>query len=73
MTTLLLNPPSPFEGKHVSREQSGIGLVQERFLPSELFLTAAYLRLFLKERRVTPEHAVQFARLVLGGNIFQGK
>jgi hypothetical protein len=44
MRTLLLNPPSAFEGKHVSREQGGIGLVTERFLPSEIFLTAAYLQ-----------------------------
>jgi hypothetical protein len=44
MKTLLLNPPAAFEGKHVSREQGGIGLVDERFLPSEIFLTAAYLQ-----------------------------
>jgi hypothetical protein len=41
---LLLNPPSAFLGKYVSREQGGIGLVDERFLPSEIFLTAAYLQ-----------------------------
>jgi len=44
MRTLLLNPPSAFEGKFVSREQGGIGTVEERFLPSEMFLTAACLR-----------------------------
>jgi radical SAM superfamily enzyme YgiQ (UPF0313 family) len=44
LKTLLLNPPSAFAGKFVSREQCGIGLVEERFLPSELFLTAAYLQ-----------------------------
>jgi hypothetical protein len=44
MKTLLLNPPSAFEGKFVSREQGGIGVVDERFLPSEIFLTAAYLQ-----------------------------
>lgn len=44
MKTLLLNPPSAFEGKFVSREQGGIGLVEERFLPSEIFLSAAYLQ-----------------------------
>ena len=43
MKTLLLNPPAAFAGKFVSREQCGIGLVEDRFLPSELFLTAAYL------------------------------
>jgi hypothetical protein len=44
MRTLLLNPPTAFRGMHVSREQCGIGLVEERFLPSEMFLAAAYLR-----------------------------
>jgi hypothetical protein len=44
MKILLLNPPSAFEGKFVSREQGGIGVVEEHFLPSEIFLTAAYLR-----------------------------
>ncbi len=44
MRTLLLNPPSAFEGKFVSREQGGIGTVEERFLPSEMLITAAYLR-----------------------------
>jgi radical SAM superfamily enzyme YgiQ (UPF0313 family) len=43
MKTLLLSPPSAHKGKIVSREQCGIGLVEERFLPSELLLTAAYL------------------------------
>jgi radical SAM superfamily enzyme YgiQ (UPF0313 family) len=40
----LLNPPSAFKGKFVSREQCGIGLVEEHFLPSEIFLTATYLQ-----------------------------
>lgn len=44
MKTLLLNPPSGFNGKFVSREQCGIGLVDERFLPSEIFLAAAFLQ-----------------------------
>jgi radical SAM superfamily enzyme YgiQ (UPF0313 family) len=44
MKTLLLNPPSDFKGKIVSREQCGMGLVEEHFLPSEIFLTAAYLQ-----------------------------
>jgi hypothetical protein len=44
MRTLLLNPPTAFRGMHVSREQCGIGLVEERFLPSEMFLAAAYSR-----------------------------
>jgi hypothetical protein len=44
MKTLLLNPPSDFFGKYVSREQCGIGLVEERFLPSEMLLAAAYLK-----------------------------
>jgi hypothetical protein len=44
MKTVLVNPASGFRGKFVSREQGGIGVVDERFLPSELFLTAAYLR-----------------------------
>lgn len=44
MKILLLNPPSAFEGKFVSREQCGIGVVEEHFLPSEIFLTAAYLQ-----------------------------
>lgn len=44
MKILLLNPPSAFEGKFVSREQCGIGLVDEHFLPSEIFLTASYLQ-----------------------------
>ncbi|MFZ2087873.1 MAG: radical SAM protein [Desulfobaccales bacterium] len=44
MKTLLMNPPAAFAGKFVSREQCGIGLVEERFLPSEIFLTAAFLQ-----------------------------
>ena len=44
MKVLLLNPPSAFDGKCVSREQGGIGLVEESFLASELFLTAAFLQ-----------------------------
>lgn len=43
MKILLLNPPSSLDGKFVSREQCGIGLVEERFLPSEILLSAAYL------------------------------
>lgn len=44
MRTLLLNPPSAFDGRFVSREQGGIGTVEERFLPSEMLITAACLR-----------------------------
>jgi radical SAM superfamily enzyme YgiQ (UPF0313 family) len=44
MRVLLLNPPSAFNRKFVSRDQGAIGVVDERFLPSEIFLTAAYLR-----------------------------
>jgi radical SAM superfamily enzyme YgiQ (UPF0313 family) len=44
MKILLLNPPSAFEGKFVSREQCGIGTVEECFLPSEILLNAAYLK-----------------------------
>ena len=44
MKTLLVNPQSAFKGKFVSREQGGIGVVDEHFLPSEIFLTAAYLK-----------------------------
>ena len=44
MRTLLLNPPSAYHGKWISREQCGVGLVEERFLPSEILLSVAYLR-----------------------------
>jgi len=41
---LLLNPPSSYHGKWISREQCGVGVVEERFVPSEILLSAAYLR-----------------------------
>jgi len=44
LKTLLLNPPSVHRGAYVSREQCGIGVVGERFVPSEMMLAAAYLR-----------------------------
>jgi len=44
MRALLLNPPSRADGKYVSRDQSATGVVEERFVPSEIFLTAAYLQ-----------------------------
>ncbi|MBN2186598.1 MAG: radical SAM protein [Dehalococcoidia bacterium] len=43
MKTLLLNPPKRWNGMHVSREEYGIGLVPTDFLPSGIFLAAAYL------------------------------
>lgn len=44
MKTLLLNPPKYLQGSYVSREEYGIGLVDTDFLPSNIFLAAAYLR-----------------------------
>ena len=44
MRTLLLNPPKYWKGQYVSREQYGVGLVSTDFLPSNIFLAAAYLR-----------------------------
>jgi len=43
MKTLLMNPPTAYQGKFVSREQCGIGVVEKRFLPSEILLSAGYL------------------------------
>ena len=43
MKTLLLNPPKHWNGMYVSREEYGIGLVPTDFLPSGIFLAAAYL------------------------------
>ena len=44
MKTLLLNPPKYWKGMYVSREEYGIGVVNCDFLPSNIFLAAAYLR-----------------------------
>ena len=44
MKTLLLNPPKSWNGRYVSREEYGIGFVPTDFLPSGIFLAAAYLR-----------------------------
>lgn len=44
MKTLLLNPPKYWKGRYISREENGIGFVDTNFLPSNIFLAAAYLR-----------------------------
>ena len=49
MKTLLLNPPKQRRDMFVSREESGVGLVNCNFLPSNILLAAAYLRSIGKE------------------------
>ena len=44
MKTLLLNPPKHLRGIYVCREENGIGEVDCDFLPSNIYLAAAYLR-----------------------------
>jgi hypothetical protein len=44
MKTLLLNPPKHLRGIYVCREENGIGEVDRDFLPSSIYLAAAYLR-----------------------------
>jgi hypothetical protein len=44
MKTLLINPPQSWRGLYISREEYGTGLVDKRFLPSNVFLAASYLR-----------------------------
>ncbi len=49
MRTLLLNPPKGRKAMYVSREEYGIGLTDCDFLPSGIFLAAAYLRAMGKD------------------------
>ena len=44
MKTLLYSPPKYWRGEYVCREEYGIGIVDTNFLPSNIYLAAAYLR-----------------------------
>jgi|GEM_PF-2158882 len=43
MKTLLLNPPKCWKGLYICREEYGTGIVVTDFLPSQIYLAAAYL------------------------------
>jgi radical SAM superfamily enzyme YgiQ (UPF0313 family) len=44
MKMLLLNPPKYWKGLYICREEYGVGTVRTNFLPSQIYLAAAYLR-----------------------------
>jgi radical SAM superfamily enzyme YgiQ (UPF0313 family) len=44
MKILLLNPPKKWKDLYVCREEYGVGTIVSDFLPSNIYLTSAYLR-----------------------------